>query len=181
MRRSGQETDCLVEAELCPGVCQQNANQYNPYPCRGVDRGDAVHAEEQVIRPYTVQERYAMLAGVDEMSGIGISLKPPKWLRNAVAKVQKAVPKGTMVKVDMGNGKIVEVDASDPNALAAFRKELEAAKVSVSLPPIRFGVPNTPDVTQVATPSSGPFGMDQTGILVLGGLALVAMMMMRGK
>jgi MYXO-CTERM domain-containing protein len=97
--------------------------------------------------------------GVDGMSGLGFSLKPPKWLRNAVASAVK----GQSVTVQTPSGP-QEVKLDDPSAAKKF--------LQMAAPQVSFGPPgpqpNLIDQAAAAVPGG-------TTTLAVGALALVGL------
>lgn len=63
-----------------------------------------------------------------QMSGLGLSLKPPDWLTNIVG----AVVKGTTVTIPTPGGPFV-VDLGDPASIAAAQAALKGTKLSTSV------------------------------------------------
>lgn len=123
-----------------------------------------------MIKRYTLGERYAVLS--DGLSGLGFSLKPPKWLRNAAKKLQTKVPKGTVATVDLGTGAPITVDLSDPSSIESLRKQMANAKITVST--------GTPTVTTTPAPVSSSIGGSGTALAIAGAAALF-FLMRKGK
>jgi hypothetical protein len=118
-----------------------------------------------VIERYSREEVQTQFT--DGLSGLGISLKPPKWLRKVASQLQNKLPKGTTVNVDLGTGAPISVDLSDPTSVAALRKQFENAKLSLTRK-------SEPSVTE-------PLSSNSTMLIAVGAVALVAMMMMGKK
>ncbi|MFH1177109.1 MAG: hypothetical protein V1750_06855 [Acidobacteriota bacterium] len=64
-----------------------------------------------------------------DMSGLGLSLKPPAWLRNIVGTVIQ----GTKVSVPTQTGIPITVDLSDPQAMAKLKAMLAGTTFSTSV------------------------------------------------
>lgn len=64
-----------------------------------------------------------------QLSGLGLSLKPPAWLRNIVGSVVS----GTKVSIPTESGIPITVDLGDPEAVAKLKAMILGAKVSTSV------------------------------------------------
>ena len=123
-----------------------------------------------MISRYSREENLAAFEGV---GGLGFSLKPPKWVRDAAKKVQQRIPKGTTVNVDLGTGSPISVDLSDPTSIAALRKQFENAKLTLT----------GPKPAQVVEPPRFPSFTSGSGsnIMLIGAVVVAAMFLMRKR
>lgn len=120
-----------------------------------------------MIRRYSREEVQAQFGGV---SGLGFSLKPPKWLKKIATDVQRKIPKGTTVNVDLGTGSPISVDLSDPSSVAALRRQFENAKLTV-----------TRKTEAVPAAVTEPMSGNTTMMLAAGAAVVAALFLMRKR